>query len=138
MHSRMLVEERCSRRVLRVHAEDGARAAALPELGEAVAEKREANPSPPPPPPHAEHVDPALTLLDCALRHPGDLVGLEREEPERGIEGRALDVPGPPLVVAVRKMTPVILKCLLHRVEHGALVASSKRLDANAGGPLGR
>lgn len=75
-------------------------------------EQRLAEPSPPPGGSHAEKLDPAEVRLArevwAAEDETGDLVSVEGEEPERGVEGVAVAVPATPLLEALLVELPVV------------------------------
>src|SRR6185295_14428076 len=128
-HPGALVEACRARRVRRVDAELDPRDAAPTELGERRQEQREPDAAAAPRASDAEEPDLAgVFVLHRAVGARGDaddLVALERDEPERRVEPRALalDLVVDPPLERGELAPPVVLEGLAERLVPRALVA---------------
>src|SRR5262249_54443944 len=125
-HTDALVQASRARRALRVDRQAHLAQPAGVQEREGPAEERLADAAAAPRPAHADRADPAVSRVVRALRiverRPDDLVTVQRDEPQVGVEVAPLDGELPPLLDRLGMEVPVVLERVLQRVVYRTLV----------------
>src|SRR4029453_184918 len=107
MHAGAAGEADGARRVLGVDAQADPGRTPAAELGKRVLEERQSEAATPPRLPDAERLHPPQARIarqmPLAQRDAGELAGVLREEPQLGVEARALEGEVTPLLAALRR-----------------------------------